>query len=723
MRLESVVNPSWSSAISLSDFHRRVGHSLFRLHIENGLAVTVAMAVVVIGGGVLFGRPVMALGATGALYASIVDQPGPLGLKARIFALDIAAAAIVTLLASLTGGIPWFLAPLIILMGFSTGMLVAYGRRAVGLGVAAVLALLFGMATHKAPFAVQLVHTAIFAGGGVAYALIALVLNWLLDDRIRQLYLGEALLAFSRYIAAKAALYDLSIKQKDSLAGLVNAHADLVDRLQSARDMIFSGHRSERRARWIASLIALLDAFDTVLSSDADIETLRDSSHHHLMRRLQALTVDLAEDVHVLGLDFVMPVRRTGLPERAEQLKAIGEEIARVAKSSEGAPEPPDVLAFRATWHKLTQTSARLTRLAEILAGKRPPIPVSDDLDLQRFMKIESASPQILKAQLNYSSPVFRYALRLSLAMITGYLLTLIFPQYIHGGWVMLTTALIMRANYSTTRRRRDDRVLGNLAGCVVTMLLVRFLPVDALSACVVVAIGVSHAFGAVNYRVTAFAACISALLQLHAIAPLSQPLLFERIFDTLLGAGLAWGFSYVFPAWEWRNVPRYIKGLMIADRDYAIQALTREPSDQAIRLARKRAHDMAATLCTTVQRLIDEPHLDKRAFVALNELLAANYLLASDLASMRVLFRRRGPELEPISTEELLAQSRQTVTATFALGGDPKAAPNTLSRRSFEQQMESPSAAFSLRRRLVHIDRASERVAALAARALREAA
>ncbi|MEI9929904.1 MAG: FUSC family membrane protein [Rhizomicrobium sp.] len=263
------------------------------------------MAVVVLGGGILFGRDVMALGATGALYASIVDQPGPLDLKARIFALDIAAAAIVTLIASLTGGIPWLLGPFIAAMGFATGMLVAYGKRAVGLGVAAVLALLFGMATHRAPFTVQLVHTAIFAGGGIAYALIALVLNWILDDRIRRLYLGEALLAFSRYIAAKAALYDLAAKQKDSLAALVNAHADLVDRLQSARDMIFSGRRTERRARWIASLIALLDAFDTVLSSDADIETLRASSHHHLMRRLHSLTKYLAEDVQTLGHGLV----------------------------------------------------------------------------------------------------------------------------------------------------------------------------------------------------------------------------------------------------------------------------------------------------------------------------------------------------------------------------------------------------------------------------------
>ena len=95
------------------------------------------------------------------------------------------------------------------------------------------------------------------------------------------------------------------------------------------------------------------------------------------------------------------------------------------------------------------------------------------------------------------------------------------------------------------------------LAGCFATVALVRLFPTDALSAVVVIAIAVSHAYATVDYRVTAFAACISALLQLHFVAPLAQPLLFERVFDTLIGAGLAWGFSYVLPNWERRSLPR----------------------------------------------------------------------------------------------------------------------------------------------------------------------
>lgn len=265
----------------------------------------------------------------------------------------------------------------------------------------------------------------------------------------------------------------------------------------------------------------------------------------------------------------------------------------------------------------------------------------------------------------------------------------------------MLSTALIMRASYSMTRARRDDRVLGNLAGCLVTMLLVRHAPQDALAATVALAIATSHAFATVDYRVTAFAACVSALLQLHFVAPVAQPVLFERMLDTLIGAGLAWGFSYVFPSWERRNIPRLVKALAAADRDYASRALVRLSSEQDLRLARKRAHDAAANLSTTVRRLAVEPDLDKGKLAALQELLAANYLLVSDLASMRILFQRREKELDPASTDPLLAETLQRALANMA---EPREVL-PLSRH------EGTTAAMALKRRLVHIEHSASRL------------
>jgi uncharacterized membrane protein YccC len=658
------------------------------------------MAAVVAGGGALLGHG-GALATTGALCVSIVDQPAPIHTKARQFLLAIVAASSVTALAAWAHGSPWALFPLIAATSAVTALTSVYGRRALGIGVAAILALLFGMAAPTPAYAL------VFAAGGVAYAAIALVITWAEDDRTRKLYLAETMLAFSRYVGARAALYDTHAKARDALGGLVEAHADLVEKQQAAREMIFSDVRSERRARWAAALIALVDGFETMISSDADIETLRASQHRHMMRRLHALATDLAADVRLLAMRSVTPAEDTSLPDRSAQMRAIQGEIERLANA-----DTADITAFRATAHKMAQTMEKLRQLADALDVHLVAPPVPDTLELASFIPVTRTGWKVLRAQMTLASPVARYAIRLTLATVTGYALTLIFPNYVHGGWVLLTTALIMRANYSVTRKRRDDRVVGNLVGCLVTVLLVHLLPQEALAACVVIAIGTSHAFGAVNYRITAFAACISALLQLHFVAPVAQPVLFERMLDTLIGAGLAWGFSYVLPSWETRNVPRLLRALTAADKNHAIQALLRTPSDQDYRLARMRAHDAAANLSMTVRRLSAEPDLDRRALVALQDLLAANYLLASDLASMRVLFQRRMAELEPATTDALLAETTERVLNAFA---DEELPTSDLSRN------ESGSAAMALKRRLVHIETSARRVAALGARAMRE--
>ena len=194
-----------------------------------------------------------------------------------------------------------------------------------------------------------------------------------------------------------------------------------------------------------------------------------------------------------------------------------------------------------------------------------------------------------------------------------------------------------------------------------------------------------------------------------------------ERIVDTLIGAGVAWLFSFLLPSWEWRNVPKLVAAKVKADRDYAILALTRMRSDQDYRLARKRAHDATANLATTVSRLVDEPQADRRALVTLNDLLSANYLLASDLASMRVLFRLRAAELEPDATEALLETARTNVTLSLGAHETKDVPVSHLSRRSLGENIGGKNAMVSLRRRLIHIEKTAERVAALAAKATTE--
>ena len=76
------------------------------------------------------------------------------------------------------------------------------------------------------------------------YALYAGALALVFDDRARRLLLAEAMRGFASYLRAKAALYNPDTDGPAAFRSLIDAYAALVDRLQAARDAIFSRRRS-----------------------------------------------------------------------------------------------------------------------------------------------------------------------------------------------------------------------------------------------------------------------------------------------------------------------------------------------------------------------------------------------------------------------------------------------------------------------------------------------
>jgi len=304
---------------------RRLGLALFRLHIENGIAVALCMAVVGVGFALTFGLSVTVLAYTGALCASIVDQPSRFSIKPPIFAGTVLATSLISLLAALSGGSPIGLGILVIVLSFGAALISAYGRRALGVGIAAVLALVLGMSGQKDTLALAVQHTAIFAAGGVAYAIFALAMGALLDDRNRRVVLGEALRAFSNYLRAKAAVYDPSETHKPALRALIEANGVLAENLQIARDMIYAGTMTPRRLLYANALTTLVDCFEQILSSDADIEILRRSQHRHLLRRMQSLTADFAHDVESLVIALAAHRMDIPAPNHRAQLRAIAD--------------------------------------------------------------------------------------------------------------------------------------------------------------------------------------------------------------------------------------------------------------------------------------------------------------------------------------------------------------------------------------------------------------
>jgi uncharacterized membrane protein YccC len=274
-----------------------------------------------------------------------------------------------------------------------------------------------------------------------------------------------------------------------------------------------------------------------------------------------------------------------------------------------------------------------------------------------------------------------------------------------------------MRANYSVTRQRRWDRITGTLIGCALAVLLVNTMPPLVLLVCMALAVGTSHAYGGVAYRITAIGASVSSLLLLHFADP--HPLVLARIADTLIGASLSWAFSFLLPHWERYDLPGTVENLLAADAAFADAVLRRQPVYAAYRLARKRTLDAVAALSGGLRRLADEPNSNRRVLAALGELLGANYLLASDLSSMPVLLKLRAADLGPESDGMIEAARKRTV-AVLSPEQDHGSVAEPPPRIGLHD-LHADGAKDILARRLDHIEHAARKVVRLSARPVLE--
>ncbi|MBV9551047.1 MAG: FUSC family protein, partial [Alphaproteobacteria bacterium] len=578
---------------------KRWSLAVFRVHLENGLAVAIGVGLVGLLTGWALGFEAAVAAASGAICISISDQPDPLRQKPWLIGFALVSAIFFTALSSgAQFGHDTFLAAAAF-TGLWTGLISVYGKRAINIAMTSVLAFVFAMAQDFHDAGTALDHFVLFACGAIFYATYALATATLFDDRARRLLLAEACRAFVAYLRAKAALYNPDSEGPAAFRALIEAHATLTDRLQAARDSLYARRGSALQKKRIDVLIALLDLFETMLSTDADIELLRHAKARELLWRFNQSIHLIADEVEAMSL--ALRERRPHLNPRRHERETIA--LVEAVKQAR-AEDPGDetLYAFAATAAKLALADDYAAALGQALDADTPPSRRASELDLELFRQNTPRGVAILLRQFRYRSPALRYGIRLSLAMMTGYALTLSFPAIVHGNWVLLTIALVMRANFSVTRQRRRDRITGTLMGCALAVLLVNTMPAPVLLLSIALAVGTAHAYGGVAYRITAVGASVSSLLLLHFADP--HPQFLERIGDTLMGAGLSWIFSFFLPHWERYDLPGTVENLLKADTQFADAVLRRHPVYATYRLGRKKATDAVAALSGALRRL-----------------------------------------------------------------------------------------------------------------------
>jgi uncharacterized membrane protein YccC len=613
--------------------------------------------------------------AIGALCTSLMDLPSPLRHKFNEMLSGVIMCSLTALLVSLCSPLTWLLRTVIVLVSFLASMMVVYGKKAMPLQFVALFVMMLSSEEAATPLE-ALRQGALFFLGGAGYMAYAMAVVWLLRRRLKQQVLAEALYELAAYTNMKAGCYDLATPLAAQLEKLARQQSILAERQQASRDLILRGRPGPDEATLVQVHYAMFDLYELVLSTHTDYALLR---QHFAQGDVLELLADLIGKA-ALDVESAAYAMTRDRPSRATfdygaELAALDAALAALPPDQGEAGEAQAVL--RATSNKIRDAIAMIARLHAATQAAQGPLPMAPGADMTPFLTQQRYNIGILLSNLRWTSPTFRYALRVAMAISLGLVSSAWMPWQTHGYWTALTIAVVLKPSFSMTRQRRADRLVGTLIGCLLTAVILHFVHAPALLfGFLFVATAAGPTFLYVKYRYTAIAASMQALLLIGLTVPHSASAIGERLLDTLAGALIATFFSYVLPSWEYQNLPLLVDAVRDAHRKYVDAAyallLRREPDDFHYRVSRKGFMDSLGTLSGALGRMLDEPAAKRRATEELNRFTVQNYLLVAHVAALRLLLQRYAQNLPRAEVDAALERTFAEVRVT--LGMAPRA-------------------------------------------------
>lgn len=590
----------------------------------NGIEVALGITAVHLLASAVFGAQTAPLVVSGAVCASIADLPNTVVRSWHRVGAAALLAAVTVLAVDLLRPHPAALGAAVMAVTFVAMMTLAWGPRAGAVSFAPILAMIFSMAVPASarPVAGAFAHAAYSACGSLAFLGWALLANAACQRRYRSLALANALRAAADLFSARAAVLGAATPRAGAADGnapmgaWISGEAVLAERLQTARDLLFAARPGARAQRDVALLLRVIDLRDVLLASRLDADLWADGgAGSALLQHIAGAFRDIGGALAAAADHVQHGTQPRGAP------VALGDALPDVLAAAlttavhhthdaAGSLPPGDARArlLPSLAGRLQQLRDDLARVERLLRGGHETLPLTH-AQLQQFVAAEGWPLRALRAHTTLDSPVLRHALRTSLALGVAYFLALALPWGAHPYWLILSVAVVLRGNLGDTLSRRNARVLGTVLGCLVVVGLSQWLQAGLLGALFIVAVGVAHAFVLQRYWLTATAASVMALLQSHLVNPGSGFAVTERLADTLLGALIAWSFSYVLPSWEQRSVPQGITRVLRELAAYAAQTLQPAPDDAvAQRLARRQAYDALSAMAAALQRSRVEP-------------------------------------------------------------------------------------------------------------------
>ncbi len=588
----------------------------------------------------------------GVVAAALTDLDDRLVGRLRNLTITLVSFFVASASITLLFPYPWLFMPGLAVSTCGFILLGALGQRYATIAFGALLIAIYTM-LGSSIFPIWYQQPLLLLIGAIWYNLLTLTGHLLFPIRPLQENLAHCYQQLSLYLYAKTSLFDPdaeSEEYKQSVFDVAMANGALVATLNQAKSSLLSrlkGDRGQRGTRHtLHYYFVAQDIHERASSSHVQYQKLRAIFRHSdIMFRVQRLLSMQARACEQVSQSILLRKQYQHNPRFENAFGYLESSIERL-KNQQGTDS--EIMAFDNLLKNLRAIDTQLAGISSDQYLLSQPL-----LSLHALPKEKQEETQLseedltgwrdigfrIKSNLTPKSALFRHAIRMSALLCTGYAIIQLFDLQ-RGYWILLTSLFVCQPNYNATRRRLALRVIGTLAGILIGLPILYFVP--TLEGQLVLIVISGMLFFAFRNSQYAHATLFITLLVLLSFNLLGEgfDVALPRIIDTLIGCGIALlAVSFIWPDWKFRQLPQVMTRTMNANYRYFSAIVTQyhqgRNNSLNYRIARRDAHNCDAELASVIANMASEPKNYRLSQDAAFRLLCLNHTMLSYISAL----------------------------------------------------------------------------------------
>ncbi len=634
-------------------------------YLFTGLRITAAAVIPAL---ILYHYNVLALMSAiplGALIVGSIDSPGPFEHRRNTILASILINLFVIVITISLNHNPAFIIAGLIIFGMFFSLIGIYGNRVNSIGLVALLVFIFNI-DSKASFGSPWFNGLLFTAGGMFYFLISLALHRLRPYRYIQLQLGENVRTIARFTETLAGLFKVNHDNDYLFNRLHQQQINIQQQQDILREMLLSTRQmvidSTAKGRIIMMMfLDSIDLFERLLSLQQDYTDVYEHVNSpHIASAIEETLRNMQQELNAIGYAFQFnhpSHQNIDVNEATQKLLNI---FLEERKKSLNKNTLPYFIKLRQIVYALQDVGERINRLHRFshydkMTTRQYKRAANEELQMQST----EISPALFVENLTFKSSQFKHALRVTIALLIGYCVSLFFPLG-HGYWILLTIAVILKPAYSISRTRNKQRLLGTITGVIAGFIFLYFVKNATLTFLLMLcAMIIAYSLLKLNYYISCVCITIYVLLSFHFLNNSNFTVVVtDRLIDTAIGCVIAFAASLiVFPVWEHEQMKELISKLIEANRKYfnaAAALIESKEENDLYKPARREAFVALANLNDSFQRILSEKR--KRNDTAFyHQMASSSYMMTAHIASLSSLISRNKNHLNDTDFEPLI--------------------------------------------------------------------